>query len=310
MANKIISSISTAAHKLGFGVKKHSPEILVVTGIVGVVGAAVLACRATTKISKITEEKNEQLALIDKSSKTKSEEEYSIEDAKHDRVIVYAKTGVKLVKLYAPSIVLGAASIVCILASHNILKKREAAIAAAYAAVDKGFKEYRDRVIERFGEQVDKELKYGLKAQQIEEETVDEGSGKTKKSKKTINAADPDLGDSPYAMWFDRDTSSAYQNSEDYNRFFLNAQQQAATDKLRAVGWLSLSEVYDALGIPKTKMSQIVGWSTKTGDDFVDFGFEIIPVMKENGEYENKIKLDFNVMGNILDIIPTEGAKA
>lgn len=62
-------------------------------------------------------------------------EQYSSEDAKKDLTIVYAQTGVKFAKLYGPSVVLGALSITSILASNNILRKRNVALGAAYAAI-------------------------------------------------------------------------------------------------------------------------------------------------------------------------------
>ena len=43
---------------------------------------------------------------------------------------------------------------------YEVLVKRNIALAAAYTAVDKSFKEYRGRVIERFGKELDRELKY------------------------------------------------------------------------------------------------------------------------------------------------------
>ena len=104
-------------------------------------------------------------------------EQYSSEDAKKDLAIVYVQTGVKFAKLYGPSVVLGALSITSILASNNILRKRNVALGAAYAAIDKGFKEYRSRVIERFGEEVDRELKYNLKAKKFDETVIDEETG-------------------------------------------------------------------------------------------------------------------------------------
>ncbi len=73
---------------------------------------------------------------------------------------------------------------------------------AAYAAIDKGFKEYRSRVIERFGEEVDRELKYNLKAKKFEETVVDEETGKEKKVKKNGFVVSP--GDiSGYARFFE-----------------------------------------------------------------------------------------------------------
>ena len=229
------------------------------------------------------------------------------EDSKKDLAIVYAQTGLKLVKLYAPSVILGALSITSILASNNILRKRNVALAAAYATVDKGFKEYRSRVVDRFGKELDRELKYNIKAKEIEETVIDE-KGKEKTVKKTINVADPNEY-SDYARFFD-DGCTGWDKDPEYNLMFLKRQQQHANDMLQARGYLFLNDVYEMLGIPKTKAGQIVGWvydeECPIGDNFVDFG--IYDYDKEkcrdfvNG-YERTILLDFNVDGNILDMM-------
>ena len=43
-ANEIMSKASGALNKIGFGLKKRSPEILVAVGVVGTVVSAVMAC--------------------------------------------------------------------------------------------------------------------------------------------------------------------------------------------------------------------------------------------------------------------------
>ena len=157
------------------------------------------------------------------------EERYSQEDAKKDLAIVYIQTGVKIAKLYAPAVVLGTISIAGIVASNNILRKRNVALAAAYATVDKSFKEYRSRVVERFGDDVDKELRYNIKAKKIEEMIKDPESGKEKKSKTTVNVAAPTVDD--YARFFDK-TCRHYEENMNYNLMLLRSQQQLANDNL------------------------------------------------------------------------------
>lgn len=229
--------------------------------------------------------------------------DYSQEDAKKDLTIIYAQTGVKLVKLYAPAIALGALSLTSIVASNNILRKRNVALAAAYATVDKSFKEYRNRVVERFGEQVDKELKYDIKAKKFEETVKDPETGKEKKVKSTVNVANADSG---YARFFD-ETCKGYEKDTQYNLLMLRGQQQYANDLLHARGYVFLNDVYDMLGIDRTKEGQIVGWvydkNNEVGDNFVDFGILETNRETEDGSYEPAILLDFNVDGNILDLI-------
>lgn len=305
----IVSTISRSAHKAGLKFKKHSPEIMVVAGVVGVVTSTVMACKATTKVNDILEETKKQVDDVHNvlESENVPAEEYTNEDAKKDLAIIYTQTGVKLIKLYGPAVLVGALSITGILASHRILKKRNVALTAAYATIDRSFKEYRGRVVERFGKELDRELRYNIKAQKIEEVTVDK-DGKETVEKKTINVVDPNMY-SDYARIFDNG-STGWTKDPEYNLMFLKSQQNYANDKLKAQGYLFLNDVYDMLGIPRTKAGQIVGWvydpDNTVGDNFVDFGIYDIYNEKAcdfvNGR-ERSIVLDFNVDGNILDLI-------
>lgn len=303
MKNKteIMKSVNGVASKAVMKLKKHSPEILVVAGIAGTVVSAVLACKATTKVAEILDETKGTLDTIHEGMETGAinGQEYTTEDGKKDTVVVYAQTGMKLAKLYAPAIILGTLSITSILASNNILRKRNVALGAAYAAIDKSFKEYRGRVIERFGEQVDTELKYGIKAKKFEEIEVDPENGKEKKVKKTVMVADPDL-QSDYAVYFDS-KSRNYETNPDYNRMFLKAQQAFANDKLQTRGHLFLNEVLDDLDLPRTPAGQIVGWTKDGPDGYVNFRIVEVERETEDGRHEPALLLDFNVEGNIWE---------
>lgn len=289
-------------------VRKHSPEILAGVGVVGVVGSFVMACKATTKLNDILDESKEQLDKIKEVAADPAyTDKYDEHDAKSDTTITYVQTGMKVAKLYAPSVILCASSLGCLLASNNILRKRNAALTAAYATIDKSFKEYRKRVSERFGDEVEKEIRYNIKAKEIT--TVDEDGNEVKETIKEIEV-DPNSPESysDYARFFD-ESCAAWQNDAEYNLTFLKAQQQYANDLLKARGRLFLNEVYRMLGIDETKAGQVVGWiynpDNPTGDNFVDFG--IYNMQRDrvrafvNG-YEPNILLDFNVDGVIWDL--------
>ena len=303
MKNKteIMKRVNGVASKTVMKLKKLSPEILVVAGIAGTVVSAVLACKATTKVAEILDETKGTLDTIHEGMETGAinGQEYTTEDGKKDTVVVYAQTGMKLAKLYGPAIILGTLSITSILASNNILRKRNVALGAAYAAIDKSFKEYRGRVIERFGEQVDTELKYGIKAKKFEEIEVDPETGKEKKVKKTVMVADPNL-QSDYAVYFDS-KSRNYETNPDYNRMFLKAQQAFANDKLQTRGHLFLNEVLDDLDLPRTPAGQIVGWTKDGPDGYVTFRIVEVERETEDGRHEPALLLDFNVEGNIWE---------
>lgn len=304
--NELTTAVSRSIHKAGFQLKKHSPEILVVAGVVGTVASAVLACKATTKVSTIVDKAKEDIDTIHECANNPDlAEEYTKEDSQKDLTIVYAQTGLKLAKLYAPAVVLGAVSITSILTGHHILHKRNLALAAAYTAVDTGFKQYRGRLVERLGEKMDKELLYNIKAKEIEETVVDE-DGKETTVKKTIEVADPIAAHSPYTVCFD-ETCTGWQRDAEANKFFLLRQQNYANDKLKAEGRLFLNDVYKMIGAQQTRAGQVVGWvydeNNDIGDNYVDFGvFDIHS--KASREFvnglEKSIWLTFNVDGDIL----------
>lgn len=305
---EIITHLTRTLNRTGLKIKKHSPEILLATGTVGVVASTVMACKATLKVEEIVDEAKEKIDTIHKvSSDPAMAEKYSEEDGKKDLAIVYTQTAVKFVKLYGPSVAIGVASLACMIGSNRILNKRNAALAAAYAAVDKSFKEYRGRVIERFGKQMDRELRYNIKAQEIEETTVN-ANGKETITKKTVDVMDPNSY-SQYAIVFD-DSNEGWDPDPERSKYFLIQQQNWANERLKSRGHLFLNEVYDMLGAKRTKAGAQVGWvydeKNCEGDNFVDFGiFDTnSPKARDfvNG-IEKVIVLDFNVDGYILDMI-------
>ena len=317
---EFFNNLSRTFNKVGFKIQKHSPEILLVTGTVGVIASTVMACKATTKVNFVLEETRDNVETIHKALErgtVKTEEldadgknveiVYTGEDHKKDLAIVYGKTGLKLVKLYGPAVLLGAASLGCFLTSHKIMRGRNMAFAAAYATVDRGFKEYRERLIERFGKDVDRELKYNIKAKEIEEIVMQEDGTETTVTK-TVEVVDPNV-ESDYARFFD-EWCTGWTKDAESNLIFLKQQQNQANDMLRAKGRLFLNEVYDMLGIPRSKAGQIVGWvydkDNQIGDNYVDFGiYDLHNEQKRlfvNG-HERSILLDFNVDGNIWELM-------
>lgn len=305
---EIMVKASRTFHKVGFNLKKHSPEILVATGIVGGVASAIMACKATLKVDEVVETHQDKVERIHEAAEkgvTAAGKEYTEEDMKKDLAITYVQTGVDFAKLYGPAVIIGGLSIAAVLTGHNIMRKRYIATAAAYAAVDKGFKEYRGRVVERFGEALDKELKYGIKAQEVDEIVVNEDGTETV-VKKNVEVINP-FNYSPYAICFD-ETCAGWTKDPEYNKKFLIDQQRFANDLLKSKGVVVLNEIYDMLGAPRTNMGMVVGWiydeKNPVGDNYIDFGiFDIDrPKNREfvNG-FERAIWLDFNVDGQVYN---------
>lgn len=304
-----IKSIPTVISRSGnmttLLMKKHSPEILIGVGIVGGVTAAVLACKATRKVDDILDDHNEAISQIATASTLYEEDSAAKKEISKEKSHIYLKTAKELVKIYAPPVTLGVASIGCILGGHNILHKRNIAIAAAYSVVQDRFNEYRSRVRDEFGEEKDKNLYFGTHQEKVTDVEVDEKTGKKKKINKTMNVLNPN-GYSQYARFFD-DGSPNWVSDAELNLAFLRAQQNYVNDLLHARGHVFLNEVYDLLGIPRTQAGAVVGWVlSEDGDNFVDFGIYSICNQEAidfvNG-YEQAILLDFNVDGLIYDLI-------
>lgn len=273
--------------------QKASPNLLFTAGIVGVVGGTVLACRATLKMDEVLSESKRKLDL----AKTLEHEKYSDKDRDRDVNLIKFQTTVKIAKAYAPAIVVTGLSIAALTKSHIMLTQRVGALTAAYAVLDKGFREYRARVVDKYGEEEDRKLLYGVETMEIEQEGT--------KKKQTIEIpGNPSI----YARFFD-ELSNSWDRDPQVNRFFLDAQQQYANNLLHSRGHIFLNEVYDMIGVPRSKEGAVVGWLlTEDGstDNFVDFGiFEgKTQTMRSfvNGT-EGAILLDFNVDGVIFDKI-------
>jgi hypothetical protein len=275
--------------------QKNSPQVLFGVGVVGMVGSTVLACRATLKMDNILSEAKGKLEV----ARTLEHEDYSEDDRGRDVALIQFQTGVKIAKAYVPAVAIGVLSVYALTRSHNILTQRNIALTAAYAALEKGFGEYRGRVIEKYGADQDAEFRHGS----VETEIVDPETGRKKKVKR-VNPGEPSI----YARFFD-DHSTSWNREPEYNKIFLLCQQNYANDLLQSRGHVFLNEVYDMLGIPRSKAGAVVGWLLSAEgetDNFVNFGVfdgsqEVIRDFV-NG-LEGAILLDFNVDGVIYDKI-------
>ena len=272
--------------------QKHSPTLLFGAGVIGVVASTVLACKATLKLEELLYETRDELNTV----KHLEHSKYSEDDRKKDITYVYVRTCVKLSKLYGPSIVIGSASVAALTGSHHILSKRNAALTAAYAAVQKSFDEYRGRVVEQLGEEKERELRYQVKE-------VADGKDKEGK-KKTVKVASG--SPSMYARFFD-DNNRNWSPTSEYNILFLRCQQNYANDQLKARGHVFLNDVYDSLGMERSTEGAVVGWLWDgTGDNFIDFGVFDSPACDGFFEFvqgRQGVWLDFNVDGVVYDKI-------
>lgn len=291
--------------------RKNSPEIYLVGGIIGVVGAGALACYATWKAKDIIEDTKMIVGVLEVEGEKALPKEMdtdgnSVEDIQKMIVI---DAGVQLAKLYLPVVVVGGLSIAMLVQSRNILSRRNAGLVAAYKTLDEAYKKYRKRVQEEFGDDVDN---YIRRKQRLDKEMkVVDSEGKEVDFDEALDLTPEeqdmlDFGVSQYAKFFDA-SSPQWRHDNDNNIYFLRAQQTNANVLLTVNGHLFLNEVYKMLGLPETKAGCVVGWVKGNGDDVVDFG--IFNAKNDynadfvNGYNREHILLDFNVDGWIWDLI-------
>ena len=164
----------------------------------------------------------------------------------------------------------------------------------------------------RFGEDVDKELRYGTKDDKMETTETDPETGKTKKVKKDITRLNNDNDGDPFVRYFGKYTNDMqgnvvenpqWEENADYRMMHLRATERYANDLLVARTYVSLNDVYDMLSIPRTQAGQMIGWvyskDNKKGDNFISFGLTDEVVYDEDGNPGTM--LEFNADGVVWD---------
>lgn len=298
--NDILRNVKAGLHEKG-------PELMIISGTAGLVTSAVLACRASTKIQPIMDEFYLEMKRLDVVyAAVPDDPEDAAEQKKFEkkeRRKAYRTAIAKLAKLYGLPLGLGTASIVSILCGAGILKKRHAALAAAYATLDESYREYRRRVEEKYGEDAEKEIRYGTHKEEITVTEADE-NGEEHEVTKEVDV----IGGAPsdYMRYFTPEYTVAAEPNPDYNEMFLKTQEQAATRILRGKGFLYLNDVYEMLGFDRSVAGQEVGWvydpsDEDHGDNIVDFRIEAMYAQKTGrpGEWEKIFTIDPNVDGSI-----------
>jgi hypothetical protein len=274
--------------------KKNSPHIFFVGGVIGSVGGTILACRATLKLEENLDEIKHDLEQV----KTMGEGsrqiggEYAEKEYYKDLGYVYGKSVMKLGRLYGPSLALGAVSVAALTGSHIQMTRRNTALTATLAIVSKAYEDYRERVKAEVGEERGWDIYHNASNMEVEKD------GK----KETVKVANP-YGWSPYARFFE-ESNTNWKKDAETNRIFLTAQQNYLNHVLRTRGHVFLNDVYDALGMERSREGSVVGWIYNgDGDNYIDFGLFEETSNRFLLGLERNVLLDFNVDGVVYDKI-------
>lgn len=324
--NAIAKTFTNTGRYIGIRMAKHSPTILAVAGTAGIITAGVMACKATLKLDDVMtmskepiDDAKEAFAEAQENPEAEGAKDYIERGYKKDLVKGYLQMGLNLGKLYGPAILVGAAGIGCIFTSKKILENRYSACLAACTTTERLFSEYRKRVVDELGKDADVRFRHGIRQEEVSIPEYDkkgnpkkdkDGNDKYKVEKVSVIEKGIPEGHSEYARFFD-ELSTEYDRSSEYNKNYIIAQQNILNEKLRAQGYLFLNDAYEALGLPKSKAGQVVGWIfDRDHQSYIDFGmFDVYRLSDDerlqksafiNGQ-EPSILLDFNVDGVIID---------
>ena len=308
----IKSSVTLFFGKSKFWLKKNSPTLLMIGGIVMAGTSVVTACKATMKLNDIIKPANEKLSKIreDMHDDNKlANGEYTVKQGQIDLLKTYLVTSGQLVKLYALPVVTFSLSVASLLTSHKIMKNRNLELAAAYTLIKNGYDNYRDRVRAKLGEKIEDEIYRDVRKEKITE--VDENGKEVKKEVVQSHMNE----NSDYSILFDSG-SPGWEKNAQLNLDYLIMKCSYLNKKLITQGYLFLQDVYDELGYDiadlgflKSQAARVVGWlydpSDPTRDSYVSFG-----LTNKDGSYtlagkemlagERSVWLEFNVDGDIL----------
>lgn len=317
---KLGKSITTVLARPTLKLRKYSPEILVIGGVVGVVATVAMVVRAAHsekcrdicdaheadifQINRAKELTREDPMVVDPET-GKEVERYSDADVKADTLYAHKKMAIGLTKVYWPSATMLAVSVVMILSGFRIIRKRNMALVAAYNIVDQAFKGYRERVKAELGEEMDTHFMHDTEMKAVTK-TVKNEDGTTTKIKETEQILKGNVV-SMYGRLYD-ETSKQFEKDPRFNWLYLKKKRDYFNDRLHSRGHVFLNEVYEELGFEHTSYGAVVGWVSKKdggeGDNYISFGpwCEKLSDVEENG-YNQSIPLDFNVDGVIYDMI-------
>lgn len=261
---------------------KNSDDILMGLGLVCLAAGTVATVIATKEVIEVKKGMAENLEELTDNHDESLEsgdltaEQCAIVDKEYKKAVAmeYVKGGLKIGALFLPTVAFDAVAVYTILKSRGRiedLKKTNAALAAANAATAEAFSKYRERVVARFGEEVDHELRYGITKETVTDTVVGE-DGKKHKEKSEISVIAENFSQDEFLKIFGRESSPAFwENDFDYMQDFVLTRQNMVQNKLDAGKKVYLNDVLDMLGMENTKAGQVAGWLP---GDRVDFGID------------------------------------
>lgn len=207
-------------NKVQYFLKKHSSTILTAAGAAGVVGTSVLAVKATPKA----------MLLLEDAKQSKGEELTPVEVVK----VAW--------KPYIPAVLTGMGTIACIVGINYLSAKNQATLMSAYALLERGYKEYQDKVSELYGEDGERNVKHEIVKSKYNGEEIE----------------DPDK-----MLFFDYYSMNFFESTMDN---VLRAESEFLKI-LEDRTYACVNEYYDILALPHVEFGYQLGWFDVESND-------------------------------------------
>lgn len=281
-----MNAIKKVVRKAGNTISKYSPQILVTVGIGAGAATVVTACKQTLSVEELIKPEVEILESIN----TVESEEYTEEKKKQDKKKAYTSLAKKLGKHYAVPLALATVSVASVCGCYAVLNRNNKELAALAVSYANALTTYRERVRNKYGEEIEQELYYGQSTVVTDPET-----GKVTEERDPVTSV---------PLVFYGSDCTTYVNDADYNYTTLKTIQSMCMDRLHCVGCISVYEVKEALGAHKkySKAEYIsehaIGW---VDGETIDFGLdrddEAVQAFRDG--VVNEVWLKFNAHTNL-----------
>lgn len=277
----------------------EAPAILTGIGIGAVLIGTVEACKASTTLSEIVEEHKEAMEEVNEKAEAVEEEGEDFNKGK-EKLKVFVKTGKKIVKKYALPATAIAIGVACLVGGNVMLNTRNIALASAANSISSAYEDYRNRVIETFGEEADSKLRRGVKEVTTEEVGA---NGRKKKVKKEVS--DPTAKGKGYGRYF-TPSNPYWIDDRDQLEFMFNQEQSRANNLFQINRKYTLDKLWERLGFvdgDNCPDSMVMGWVEGVGDQFINLNVEPATIPDGNGGFIDCYFIDPNVQTNVYTTI-------
>jgi hypothetical protein len=243
-------TLSKIARDVQKSLSKHSPEILIGIGVTGMIATTVLAVKATPKALYLVEEKKKELDV-----------------EKLPPVEVVKATW----RCYVPATITGVTSIACIVGSHSVNARRNAALATAYKLSESAFSEYRSSAVETVGEKKERAIRDKMAEEQVKNDPVT-------KTNIIVTGKGKSLFYDPHsARYF-------YHDLELIRRAENRLNKRINSDPFN--DGVTLNDFYYEIGLPKTATGDKLGWNLDTG--LIEIDPSYTKMAEEGSEHEGE----------------------